>query len=130
MSFVSVVSLVTADCPQISETYELKLRDDDADLVKLIQNGWNLVVSKGKNFGASEFSKFWVDHARVQVVGNERRYTILVQFKTYPMITFDIFCYLFVWTGHKDSTFIDCWPGFIRVSIIINFTFSTTLHDS
>ncbi|KAH0551955.1 hypothetical protein KQX54_003412 [Cotesia glomerata] len=125
--FANVALSVTPDCSEITETYELTLKPDDQDVLKLARDSWNLLVSSGKNRGALKFINLGIEKAQVQVVGSERRYTILLQYDVGNSMNFYLNCYLFVWTDHSNINFIDCWPGF-PYGKNINFTLILILN--
>lgn len=100
-------------------SYELQLNENDPDVIKFANDSWNKLVSEGRTRGAKSRNDLLVFCARVQVINNERRYTILVKYQT-DWSDALLYCTIFVWTNQKTPLTISCYKGIFHVSIRSN----------
>lgn len=104
------------NCEDKEDAYELYLIETDPDVKKFAKEGWNKLATQERIRGAKEVGEPEVQCARVQVINNERRYIILVQYITdlsYSMF----YCTLFVWTRKVDPLSLSCYKGGYLVSV-------------
>lgn len=96
------------------DVYEKELTKNDEDVVKFIQDGWKKLRAAGRTRGASRIRAYDIYCARVQVIDDERRYTILVKYDEI-LSKHCFYCYILVWTKKSDPLVINCYFGDWRV---------------
>lgn len=95
---------------EIAETYELKLDNNDPDVQKFANDAWfKIEETQYYNLKSVEVQK-----AQVSVVGKEKRYTILVKYKTIKTYRpadepHDYSCYVLVRANESDPIFVGCY---------------------
>lgn len=105
-----------SNCEEKKYSYELQLNRNDTDVVKFVQDGWNKLVAENRTKGANSRGELDIQCARIQVIGTERRYTILVKFYT-DLFDTALYCLIFVWTKRTDPLTITCSKQESEVSI-------------
>ncbi|CAG5075716.1 Protein of unknown function [Cotesia congregata] len=108
-AYASIVLIVsTVNSEEIAPTYELKLDGNNPDVRKFAEDGWSKVVDERSDDLGTHLKEIEVRKAQVQVVGTEKRYTILVYYYLEEM-PYHLMCILFVRSENSNPIFIKCY---------------------
>ncbi|CAG5075281.1 Protein of unknown function [Cotesia congregata] len=107
--FFLIANLICFADPKVARSYEATPKNDAPEVVKFSHDAWEIFRNRSNNITAS-LKLATVLKVRVLVVGEERRYTMLVIYRINESIS-RYYCIVFVRTKNNEPIFVQCYKA-------------------